>query len=899
MGESEERLSVDLRLWGKSGGLDNPYPLVFHLLDTAAMATVLWRDYLSPGTGRFIAEGLGMDEEAACKVVSLWAGFHDIGKIMACFQSMDEDAYAKLDDYPAVEGEKRRHEEAVHIWLGQALAGRGYENGTPRASAFQVAQLLGGHHGRFLRRDHRECRFSPVEILPELGTGKWEHQRQAVFDAVYGLLDPPETPAQVKSDVAVLVCGLIILADWLVSQEEYISARLGEGEDTEKHYRRSLETVPQLMKHAGLAPVRLRDVNFAEEFPEIDAPYDLQRSVAGNLPALLASSPGMLLITAPMGEGKTETALHGGRLLARASGASGFLFALPTMATTDQMYVRLRKYGQRQAESDAALTLLHSMSWLNDAYSAKGSDSSVLSNIVAPDWLHGRNRGLLASMAVGTIDQALMAVLPLKRMMLRMLGLSGKVFIIDEAHSYDTYMQSLLERLLSWLGHIGVPVVLMSATLPNRTAARLAAAYMRGAGHADADLPKIHYPGWAYMDAGTGRTASFTVESRTRDLRLDVRQTPVIRGELDRSGALQELLAPLIAEGGCAAVICNTVAEAQNTYRVLCSWLADLPPGGKPELSLLHARFPARRREEITKEITRKFGRCDECRELQRCVHRPRAAIVVATQVIEQSLDLDFDLLISDLAPIALLLQRAGRCWRHDGRSRPSWATEPRLAVLRPSSESEALAIPAAWPFVYHPSLLRRTDAELTKIGDGVIAIPGAVQGLVETVYNDAIETDEDLDRIGREMAELGLAEMASIPEPEHVQHLHMLTSAEVDEEMVATRLGAESVRVLCVYQAADGRLSLDPQGARPLPDQNKLDRRQIKEILAETIPLRATLAKGRTAVNEPPANWQKNAWLRDLVLIPLRLATDGAMRGELGTKRFELDEMLGLQVSS
>jgi CRISPR-associated endonuclease/helicase Cas3 len=136
-------------------------------------------------------------------------------------------------------------------------------------------------------------------------------------------------------------------------------------------------------------------------------------------------------------------------------------------------YRRVRRFAAAIAEGPAAVTLLHSMSWLNAEYEARstagiGGSATVASDdadtyVVAPDWLRGRKRGVLAHLSVGTIDQALLAALTTKHNALRMLGLSGKVFIVDEAHAYDEYMQTLLRRLLNWLGALGCPVVLLSA----------------------------------------------------------------------------------------------------------------------------------------------------------------------------------------------------------------------------------------------------------------------------------------------------------------------------------------------------------------------------------------------------------------------------------------------------
>jgi CRISPR-associated endonuclease/helicase Cas3 len=274
--------------------------------------------------------------------------------------------------------------------------------------------------------------------------------------------------------------------------------------------------------------------------------------------------------------------------------------------------------------------------------------------------------------------------------------------------------------------------------------------------------------------------------------------------------------------------------------------------------------------------------------------------VLVATQVIEQSLDLDFDLMISDLAPIALLLQRAGRCQRHKGRLRPLWANEPRLTVLRPSDAQGELALPRAWPFVYSPSLLRRTDAQ---VSDGVIDIPGDVQDLMETVYDDAFAngemSEEDMEWIGKEIAEAGVADMVAIPAPDEVSGLHELTASEANEDMVSTRLGADSSRVLCAYQGPDGLLYLDADCSVKLPDAAKLPRRAVKAILAETIPLRSTLLKGRGSTNEPPPSWTTTAWLRDLAIIPLQVGADARATGWIGQREFYLNPDLGLQITT
>jgi CRISPR-associated endonuclease/helicase Cas3 len=285
---------------------------------------------------------------------------------------------------------------------------------------------------------------------------------------------------------------------------------------------------------------------------------------------------------------------------------------------------------------------------------------------------------------------------------LRLLALSGKTFIVDEAHAYDSYMQVLLGRLLNWLGAYGVPVVLLSATLPASVSDRLIKEYLQGAGHRRDVLGgrtfPAPYPGWLYVDGASARSTQMT-ETRRREqagerrMELRLHVEPVVHGtgggKRNRFAVVERLVEPVATgEGGSALAVCNTVSEAQETYLRLRERFDDRSHRQGGIVQLLHARFPGDVREARTRDVTGGMGRTGP---------RPARRIVVATQVVEQSLDLDADLVISDLAPRALLLQRAGRCWRHEkwwarhgypgGRGRPGWARAPRLVVLDPLSE--------------------------------------------------------------------------------------------------------------------------------------------------------------------------------------------------------------------
>ncbi|WP_214111382.1 CRISPR-associated endonuclease Cas3'' [Acrocarpospora catenulata] len=392
---------VDLALWGKSRGLPTPYPLVCHLLDTAAAAEALWDEYLSAGLRASISAELKSDEDEARCLLSYWAALHDIGKCAAGFQSQAKIGFDRLSGYEMVATPPVGHDFAAHVWLGQMFLAAGYKMSRKDSPAFRIAQVLGGHHGVFAPFKSREF-SNPLGSLPALGRGKWEEQRQAIASLMHKLTGRPQPPAAISAAGGALACGLVILADWLASQEGFLLAQLQAGvpEDGDvnclkAHLERSRVTAPSLLREAGLGRLRFAGGGFRDDFPF--EPNDLQRSVSQRLPDLISVEPGLLLITAPMGEGKTEAALHAGRLMGEAAGMPGYFIGLPTMATSDQMLQRVDDFRGRRITGADSLTLLHGMAWLNTAYTADGQEAGVLTgDPMATRWLRGSKRGLLA-----------------------------------------------------------------------------------------------------------------------------------------------------------------------------------------------------------------------------------------------------------------------------------------------------------------------------------------------------------------------------------------------------------------------------------------------------------------------------------------------------------------------
>ncbi|MFB7337757.1 CRISPR-associated helicase Cas3' [Streptomyces adustus] len=934
----------DESVWGKSRGLDPelaPYPLVRHLLDAAAMALHLWDVYLSENQRRSIAKRMGFAGELgkARSVVGLCAGLHDIGKLSGfqfCSRHGADNLRAPLcEDHAGMSGERLGHDVAGMRVAADVLAVLGFDADGETVAAERVAEIIGGHHGRFYRNeDGNRSAF--------LGGPDWARQRAAHAAAVFGLLGSPVAPETFKAASAVLVTGVVVLADWLVSQEGYLRDRQKALEPSlEAHFAQSRADAAGLLADAHLVPVKLQRPGFAEAYGIAGEPNPLQRSVMEELPGAVrdGGKGGILLVTAAPGDGKSEAALEAERVLSVAFGTRGFAFLLPTMATSDQMYGRVAGALLRQSGHDAGLTLVHSMAWLNSAYSDVSLDAGQ--GVVTCDgdegqlgwaeadmrprqWLRGSKRPLLAQFAVGTVDQALMSVLPVRHNMLRLLALSGKTFIVDEAHAYDPYMQVLLGRLLNWLGAFGVPVVLLSATLPASVSDRLIKEYLQGAGH---DRLKLNqrsfpapYPGWLYVDGATGHGVQMSAARRLeqageRSMRLEVCVEPVVRGgggARERLAVVERLVEPVaVGEGGSALVVCNTVGDAQETYQYLRERFDDRGHEQGGMVQLLHARFPGDVREARTRGVTQGLGRSGP---------RPVRRIVVATQVVEQSLDLDADLVISDLAPLALLLQRAGRCWRHenwwarhgypDGRGRQGWARAPRLVVLDPLADGGG--VPRQWGEVYSEFLLGATSAKLAKLADGVICIPGDVQELVESVHGagaEAFDWDNPGGRQkaawsahrGKELAERGQAGVIAVPRARSVGGLHSLHSlpGEEGEWEVATRLGADSVRLLCAYAQEDGRTTFDLEGCEPIPDPGagqEVGAAAVRAVMRRTIPVRGSWFRPEDReLFAPPQSWAEHPMLSDVRVLcqPVRGGEAGPVA--VGGRMLHLDADLGL----
>lgn len=699
------------QLWAKTASGNRWQALPYHLLDVAAAAEVLW-DRLPPSSRALASQAFVTDTNA--KRVSVFlAATHDIGKANRYFQAKVHCQYDRLlelgvDLPPCRLDDNPRHGQATGAHLKPWLTERWHWS---CLAADTVALAVGGHHGSFYQDTKR--------ITLGVDGAPWCRIGLALLDAMSNvILAAGETPGEPNPLNPFLgwLSGFVSVADWLGSHESMTLWQTGEMPFPDylcKARTRARNLFDGLHWHMPSKTARLK---VADLLPRGSGPNPLQQ-----LAELIAPDYSFVIVEAPTGEGKTEAAFVLSEP-ARGKGA-GIYFALPTMANANGLQGRVKAYLRKATgDHDLEARLLHSQAWLfreQARTSQNPGEEGDAQETQAQDWFAGAKRGLLAPYGVGTIDQALVAALRAKHGFVRLFALAGKTVVIDEVHAYDVYMANLMDVLLGWLRGLHCRVILLSATLPKaRRGALLRAWGSRG------EEPEVGYPAITWVtNEGKARAQGFDVQAR-KPLTFEL----IPAGDVVSSAqGAARILQAVVSQGGLGAMVLNTVRDAQSAY----DWLHAQTPDSI-SLDLFHARFTAFDRDAVEKRVLQCFGRNGK---------RTRSAILVATQVVEQSLDLDFDHMVSALAPIDLLIQRAGRLHRHcrradgtllEGGGRDG-RPDPVLQVLAPPSDGDGL--PDIRDSVYNHDVLMRTLARLR--ANAQVVRPSDVTDAIEAVYTE------------------------------------------------------------------------------------------------------------------------------------------------------------------
>lgn len=878
-------------LWAKSGQPAG-HGLLAHLLDVSAVAERILA-LEPPSSRRMAAEALGLPEENISRWVASLVGLHDFGKAIPGFQAKWAEGRANDETHglafePAVVLGLDQHALATAALLSDMLCD--LTNASPAWCA-QVARAVGAHHGYHFTSSEID------EAWPHRKeSGAWALARSELLAAYWSVLAPTGVPSLSGCALPIVnwLAGLTSVADWIASNPLWFP--LGErADDLGAYYVDALRLADRALPQMGWnswRPLLSEAATVQTLLPDIIgqpgvAPRPLQ--VAADQLLAQAKGPSLLLVEAPMGEGKTELAFLAHLRLQAANAHRGLYLALPTQATGNALFSRANQFLKAFAYGPLDVQLVHGGAAMNDELAAlrgvgeiQGVGDEPLDTLSANAWFGQRSRPLLSPYGVGTVDQALFAVLNVKHHFVRLWGLGNRVVVLDEVHAYDTYTSGLIDVLLRWLKALRCSVVLMSATLPGQRRQQLLKAWGCAAPETELAYPRL-------MLADAQQVHGSHVAARP----LAPIRLACLSSDLDDlvDGAMAQLQG-----GGCGALIVNTVSRAQALYRRLQHALAER---GWDDVALLlfHARFPADDRQKLEALVLHCFGATGQ---------RPARALLVATQVAEQSLDIDFDFMLTDLAPVDLLLQRAGRLHRHAGRQRPVSHAQATLWVagLYPQALPDLKG--TAWGFVYSPYILGRTWALLSR--ETVLNLPQDIDRLVQAVYDNDFELPADLDPAAREFIEItAFGEACAETKAAAIRAANIVIDPdaplaiydakprghEADELgqglSNSTRLGDESVTLVPVHVGADGLWHVQP--GEPGFDPNlPLASALARQLYARQVKLSRKGLVQRCLASPPPPAFESHALLR--AMRPLLLREGRSVDESL---KLSLDPVIGL----
>ena len=834
--------------------------------------------------------------------------------------------------------------------------------GMPRKVAETLASISGAHHGT--PADYRSNSADLSNVILKRLSPKWHATWQELYNITlkrFGASSALQQLARhgqaIPVSVQFCITGFVIMSDWIASNPDFFPMGTFGSAEQEQRARigwQALGLEQRWTAKLDADPKTPAADLYASRFGWSNPTLRLMQEVVVEAVRSMQSG-GMMCIEAPMGQGKTEAGLIAAEFLAQATGHTGVAFAAPTQATSNALFDRVTEWVKYQTNHVAqehgepvkphSMFLGHSKNRFNKSYEAL-SKADIFDESSTPgqennrktlrpgtslarhSWLSGTKKGLLSSFVVCTIDQVLMTALQARHVMLRYLGLASKVIIIDEVHAYDAYMSEYLSAALYWLGQMNAPVILMSATLPSDTRDDLMKNYAEGLKvrkkstsapkrnrfldlNANLSAPQESSQNITPLDLDYPVIHTLTAEDNGTPKKWKVEQ-PVEQTEIelklidDSPKSVLNVLEPLANDHGCAAVICNTVGRAQEMHEFLRKQF------GEEHVVLTHSRFTATHRAEQEELLVSKLGKKEHYSKADgEDSSRPHRLIVVGTQVIEQSLDLDFDVMITDFAPVDLVLQRMGRLHRHDSRS----SSERTPAYRKPvcyvrgvetfGSHNEAPDFPRGSKAVYEPMILLSSYAQLLPHFDGEpIRIPADISPLVQKTYQEnapaeipsawaeVFESAKQEHKKGKDQAKIR-AEGYLLCAPQRTQYtmadcmkslLHSNDRRFSDEQIGEAKVRDTDASLEVIAIIVERNQSRNPKSAiksyRLLPSINGTDE--------------ADSLRFDASADDPPTYWQSMQLAASSVRLPYQYSDAPNHRIKSGKLRFDdaLDQL-------
>lgn len=727
-----------LRLWGKTtADPDRFHPALYHMFDVAHVAQQLLSPRASTRWRWVLANALNAEANTLPEWLPYLIALHDLGKISVPFQVLNEKQLTRLKTEGVSFGKATRKDgrDLHHTLVGRlVLQDTDTVVGWPKNLQVAFIEMVSGHHGIF-QWDEWEHRRN----FKRLKEGEeWSRLRQLAIQILQSYLLqqwPDPLPNPTNQSVAIMALnGFCILCDWLGSDEDDFAPT--PLTPLTEYVLQSRQRAHRRVRDAGFFQTTASNAptQFANLFPDIPQPRPLQTAIDA-IPDAVLGQPTLTIIEAPTGEGKTEAALALTRRIGALRDSDEMYIALPTTATSNAMFERVQIHLRQRLSLPAEMVkLVHGHNFLVEVKPMESIELNGQTESPSLAWFAPKTKALLAPIGVGTIDQAELSALNVRHNALRMIGLAGKTVILDEVHAYDTYMTTIIKRMLTWLSALGSSVILLSATLPKARRQELLQAFTGQ--DIEAKLNPDAYPSLMIVSSTHYHLDTPVVYQPDKPVAVHQPNKTItlhLRTFADEDAlAKAAWLLDRVTQGGCACWITNTVKRAQQSYAALLK----IAPADVTS-DLLHARFPLVDRESREKEILSRYGKNG---------NRPDKAIVVGTQVLEQSLDLDFDVMMTDLAPIDLILQRAGRLHRHEREKAMRYDhQQPQLYVNTVIEEADNA--------VYDEYILRKSLLTLQNIETGYLSLPADYRTLIESVYDGKEpETDDSLHSLWKDL---------------------------------------------------------------------------------------------------------------------------------------------------
>ncbi len=824
-------------------------PLWIHHIDTYEVMQYLLGEFVSDS----IARSCALDSTILKKTALFLSLVHDIGKATVGFQykiAFNVPQRAQLLkrylDIPSVM-DKVSIQQTPHAYAGESIL---IYNGCPES----IAAVVGSHHG------------VPAESVTDLMNDRKDIVNYRVFfgdtDKTRSTLEDSWTciiqEALVKSDfesiselpeinaqAQMLLSGLLITADWIASNTELFPLISidddGNEIDFEKRTLNALENLNFTEQWAAERNTYI-DKDFEETFGFL--PRAVQKcmiEIAKN-----AADPGLFILEAPMGCGKTEASLSCAELIASKCKKNGLFFGMPTQATANGIFPRVINWAEKQSEEFYhSVQLQHGNAALNETFQEiqRGiPENESDSGVIVHSWFCDSKKSCLADFVVATVDQLLMLALKRRHVMLLHLGLSEKVIIIDEVHAYDAYMNQYLERALQWLGAYHTPVILLSATLPSKRRMSLVRAYLNQKTSDEVFEKNTLYPLLTWTDGGKIMQEALPYNENKK----------IIHILKCNNKDLIEIVRSAVSSGSCVGIIMNTVSRAQSAAKLIQNEITD-------NVLLYHAQYIMPDRAAKEEILLERIGSDSKPEKRQ-------GFVVIGTQVLEQSLDIDFDLLITDICPVDLLLQRIGRLQRHS-RKRPDEFKQPVCYVLTDEYDDDKSGSKS----IYGTWLLKETLEHITDI----VTLPDDISPLVQKVYDSFDDSDEYKNYKNKKDISVRKAGSFLLKKPT-CRNIHGLLERTVNDSRAeaSVRDGTASIEVLVMKLYSDGTIGFldDSKLSGKLTDEEckhiASQRLRLPSIFSAKWCIDKTLAELEKKCKPYISDWQKHYLLKDKLVL-------------------------------